>query len=64
MHPGVGINGNLYPTMPYTSYSLLTDEDTQAIYAYLMGSKPIKQANLDNDVYFPLMSALALRHGI
>ncbi|MGL6010948.1 MAG: c-type cytochrome, partial [Shewanella oncorhynchi] len=36
MHHGVGVNGNLYPAMPYTSYSLLTDADTQAIYAYLM----------------------------
>ena len=44
---------NLYPAMPYTSYSLLTDDDTKAIYAYLMSTKPIKQANRDNDVYFP-----------
>lgn len=61
MHHGVGINGNLYPAMPYTSYSLLTDEDTQAIYAYLMGTKPIKQANLDNDVYFPFNVRFGLK---
>ena len=30
MHHGVGVNGNLYPAMPYTSYSLLTDDDTKA----------------------------------
>jgi mono/diheme cytochrome c family protein len=61
MHHGVGINGNLYPAMPYTSYSLLTDEDTQAIYAYLMDTKPIKQANLDNDVYFPFNVRFGLK---
>ncbi|MFT6124235.1 MAG: mono/diheme cytochrome c family protein [Shewanella sp.] len=61
MHHGVGINGNLYPAMPYTSYSLLTDEDTKAIYAYLMSTKPIKQANLDNDVSFPFNVRFGLK---
>ncbi|ABX48177.1 cytochrome c [Shewanella baltica] len=61
MHHGVGINGNLYPAMPYTSYSLLTDDDTKAIYAYLMSTKPIKQANRDNDVYFPFNLRFGLK---
>jgi mono/diheme cytochrome c family protein len=61
MHHGVGINGNLYPAMPYTSYSLLTNEDTKAIYAYLMSTKPIKQANLDNDVSFPFNVRFGLK---
>lgn len=61
MHHGVGINGNLYPAMPYTSYSLLTDEDTKAIYAYLMSTKPIKQANRDNDVSFPFNLRFGLK---
>ena len=61
MHHGVGVNGNLYPAMPYTSYSLLTDEDTRAIYAYLMSTKPIKQANLDNDVFFPFNIRFGLK---
>ncbi|MEM5506408.1 cytochrome c [Shewanella frigidimarina] len=61
MHHGVGVNGNLYPAMPYTSYSLLSDEDTKAIYAYLMSTKPIKQANLDNDVSFPFNVRFGLK---
>jgi mono/diheme cytochrome c family protein len=61
MHHGIGINGNLYPAMPYTSYSLLTDEDTKAIYAYLMSTKPLKQANLENDVTFPFNLRFGLK---
>jgi len=46
LHPGAirhavrdGIRGDgahLYPAMPYTSYGLLTDSDTQALWAYFM----------------------------
>ena len=34
---GINAQGeNLYPAMPYTSYSLLTDSDIQALYYYFM----------------------------
>jgi sulfur oxidation c-type cytochrome SoxX len=36
----------LYPAMPYVSYSLLTDDDVKALYAYFVSSvKPVVQAN-------------------
>ncbi|TCQ99413.1 cytochrome c [Neorhizobium sp. JUb45] len=35
---GVSPSGNLYPAMPYDSYSLITDEDMKALYAYFQSS--------------------------
>ncbi len=36
----------LYPAMPYTSYTLIPDEDISAMYAYFMQSVPaVKKAN-------------------
>ncbi len=51
VHKGVRANGeNLYPAMPYTSYTLMTDGDALAIKAYLFSlapvSSPAKVSNL------------------
>lgn len=44
----------LYPAMPYTSYSKMTDEDLHALYYYFMhGVKPVEQANQETDLPFP-----------
>jgi mono/diheme cytochrome c family protein len=53
---GVGHDGSaLYPAMPFPSYAKVTDEDTQALYAYFMkGVEPVKQANKANDIPWPL----------
>ena len=53
---GVRADGShLYPAMPYTAYARLTDADTAALYAYFMhGVEPIKQANRDNEISWPL----------
>lgn len=53
---GIGGKGySLYPAMPFPSYSRLTDADVQAMYAYFMhGVEPVKQANLDNEIPWPL----------
>lgn len=47
---GIRADGSpLYPAMPYPSYTLMPDEDIQAMYAYFMhGVKPVKQANADS----------------
>ncbi len=50
---GVAPIGNLYPAMPYVSYSKLTPEDMKALYAYFMHTKPVDQANRENDLTFP-----------
>ncbi|HSC83651.1 MAG TPA: cytochrome c [Pseudomonas sp.] len=43
----------LYPAMPYTSYRLITREDSDAIYAYLMSLAPVPRANVETDLSFP-----------
>ena len=53
MHEGKGSAGHLYPAMPYTSYTLLTEEDTQALYAYFMSLPAVNQVNRDNEIAFP-----------
>ncbi|UJF16847.1 cytochrome c [Vibrio sp. SS-MA-C1-2] len=53
MHSGVAPKGNLYPAMPYTSYNKITEEDTKALYAYMMSVTPSSQKNKENDVSFP-----------
>lgn len=46
---------NLYPAMPYTSYSLLTDQDVQALYTFFMKSVvPVESAGPNTDLAFPL----------
>ena len=58
---GVAPTGNLYPAMPYTSYALLSDEDTRALYDYFMTVKPIAQPNRDNDMSFPFNIRFGLK---
>lgn len=39
-------NAPLYPAMPYTSYTIMSDDDMQAMYAYFMEKVPaVKKAN-------------------
>jgi mono/diheme cytochrome c family protein len=53
-----GIRGdgvNLYPAMPYTSYSLLTDEDVRALYEFFMNSVvAVDERGPRTDLAFPL----------
>jgi len=44
---------NLYPSMPYTSYVKLTDDDTKAIFAYLKTLPAVHQAPPENLMGFP-----------
>ncbi|HAV2279073.1 TPA: c-type cytochrome [Serratia marcescens] len=50
---GIGPQGNLYPAMPYTSYTGLSRDDVLAIKDYLFSLPPVKQANPQNDLSFP-----------
>lgn len=44
----------LYPAMPYVSYSVLTDEDAQALYAYFAsGVKPVAQPDQASTIPWP-----------
>lgn len=54
MHDGIGKAGdNLYPAFPYTSYTLLTDNDVLAIKAYLFSLKPAHYRPPANNLAFP-----------
>lgn len=50
---GTGPQGNLYPAMPYTSYTAMSRDDVLAIKAYLFSLPPVKQANRANELSFP-----------
>ena len=53
---GVRADGaNLYPAMPYVSYSLMTDEDIHALYAYFMqGVDPVEEKAPETKLPFPM----------
>ncbi|QCI13640.1 c-type cytochrome [Pseudomonas putida] len=53
---GIGHDGSaLYPAMPFPSYAKVSDEDTQALYAYFMkGVVAVEQPNKANDIPWPL----------
>lgn len=54
MREGVDREGNhLYPAFPYDHYTLVTDADIHAIYAYLMTRTPVKQEAMQNTLRFP-----------
>ena len=61
---GIGHDGDaLYPAMPYPSYAKVSDEDTQALYAYFMqGVAPVAQANKANDIPWPLSIRMPLAY--
>jgi mono/diheme cytochrome c family protein len=54
MHTGVSRDGTLlYPAMPFASYTKVTREDSDAIYAYLMSVPPVKRPNRPHELRFP-----------
>lgn len=55
MRRGVAPDGhNLYPAMPYPSYAKTSEEDMQALYAYLMnGLAPVRQSNRPSEMKWP-----------
>jgi mono/diheme cytochrome c family protein len=54
MHTGRFPDGGLlYPAMPFGSYTKVTREDSDAIFAYLKSIPPVKQVNRAHDLNFP-----------
>ncbi len=39
-------NSPLYPAMPYPSFTIMTEEDIEALYAYFMSIEPVRQENV------------------
>jgi mono/diheme cytochrome c family protein len=61
VHRGVRQDGaNLYPAMPYTSYTYMTDADALAIKAYLFSLAPIDKPNTPNALAFPFNQRWAM----
>jgi mono/diheme cytochrome c family protein len=54
VHEGVRADGeNLYPAMPYTSYTYMTDDDALAIKAYLFTLAPVQAPAKPNKLSWP-----------
>jgi nicotinate dehydrogenase subunit B len=54
MREGISRDGHyLYPAFPFTSYAKTSDEDMQALYAYLMAQSPVVSVPPANQLRFP-----------
>lgn len=54
LHDGKSRDGRpLYPAFPYTEYTKVTRDDSDAIFAYLQTLPPVSQRNLPNRINFP-----------
>ncbi len=54
MREGLDRDGrHLYPAFPYDHFTLVTDEDNRALYAYLMTREPVRYRPPDNRLAFP-----------
>ncbi|MFZ2387601.1 MAG: cytochrome c [Polaromonas sp.] len=61
MHNGRSKSGRLlYPAFPYTSYTQVTREDSDAIFAYLRSLPAVAQPNRPHGLRFPYQSQAAL----
>ncbi|WP_284264147.1 cytochrome c [Bradyrhizobium iriomotense] len=61
MHRGVRRDGaRLYPAMPYTSYTFVTDADALAIKAYLFSLVPVRAVPPANSLMFPFNQRWAM----
>lgn len=61
MHEGIGDEGErLYPAFPYTHFTIVTREDSDAIFAYLQTLEPVRQIVREPDFPWPLSNRTAL----
>ena len=61
MHHGRAKDGRLlYPAFPYPSFTQVTRDDSDALYAYLRSVKPVEQANRQHALRFPYGTQAAL----
>src|SRR6201993_3753254 len=61
MHRGIRRDGaRLYPAMPYTSYTYITDTDALAIKAYLFSLAPVRAPPPENTLMFPFNQRWAM----
>jgi mono/diheme cytochrome c family protein len=61
LHNGRSKSGRLlYPAFPYTSYTQVTREDSDALFAYLASQPAVAQPNRPHTLRFPYQSQAAL----
>jgi mono/diheme cytochrome c family protein len=61
MREGVDREGrHLYPAFPYDHFTLTSDEDIKALYAFLMSREPVKAEAPANELPFPINIRLVL----
>lgn len=61
MHHGRSKDGRLlYPAFPYPDYTLVTREDSDALYAYLRSVPAVRQPNRPHDLRFPYNTQASL----
>jgi mono/diheme cytochrome c family protein len=61
LHHGRSRDGRLlYPAFPYPDYTLVTREDSDALYAYLSAQPAVRQRNRSHDLRFPYDTQAAL----
>ena len=64
MHTGISRDGTLmYPAMPFASYTKVTREDSDAIYAYIMSVPPVRQQNRPHELRFRSTTASSWSDG-
>ncbi|EYD74303.1 Putative diheme cytochrome c-553 [Rubellimicrobium mesophilum DSM 19309] len=55
LHDGLDRDGHhLYPAFPYDQFTLLSDNDVEALYAYLMTRRAVENQPPPNELPFPL----------
>lgn len=55
MRRGIGKDGeHLYPAFPYSYFTKMSDEDLDALFAFLRTLKPVEQKPREHDLKFPL----------
>ncbi len=55
MRKGLHRDGrNLYPAFPFPNFAKTTEQDLQALYAYLMAQPPVRRENAASRLVFPL----------
>ncbi|CAN7270775.1 cytochrome c [Phyllobacterium sp. LjRoot231] len=61
MRDGIGRRGeHLYPAFPYDHFTIVSDDDNRALYAFLMTRQPVKATPPPNELPFPLNVRLVL----
>ena len=61
LREGVDRQGHhLYPAFPYDHFTLVTDDDSKALYAYLMTRAPVRAPDRANGLAFPYNIRLAV----